>query len=63
VHDGKFDPVAATGAIVAAAVSGRIAPSEASALADVVAAYARILDITELGERLAQVETLLTAEQ
>ena len=56
LDNGQFDPVAASAAIVDAAMTGRIAPSEASALAAVVAAHARILDTTELGERLANIE-------
>jgi hypothetical protein len=54
--DGALDPVEAMRAIVDAAVTGRIAPAEASALGDVVAGYTRVRDIVEYGERLAQIE-------
>jgi hypothetical protein len=46
--DGDFDAVDAMAAILNAAVSGQILPSEAAALASVVTAYARALDVTEL---------------
>lgn len=54
--DGDFDAVGAMDAILVAAVSGQIPPSEASALASIVADYARTLDITELRERLENIE-------
>ncbi len=53
---GDFDAVAAMGAILVAAVTGQIPPSEASALGNIVAAYARTLDVTELRLRLESVE-------
>jgi hypothetical protein len=46
--DGDFDPVAAMGAILNAAVSGQILPSEAAGLASIVTGYARAIDVTEL---------------
>ena len=46
--DGDFDPVDAMGAILNAAVSGQILPSEAAALASIVTGYARAIDVTEL---------------
>ena len=54
--DGDFDAVDAMGAILAASVTGQISPSEASALANVVAVYARTIDATELRLRLESVE-------
>jgi len=54
--DGDFDAVDAIGAILVAAGAGQILPSEASALASIVAEYARIIDITELRERLENIE-------
>ena len=54
--DGDFDAVAAMEAILVAATTGQILPSEASELASIVAAYARTLDITELRLRLENVE-------
>jgi hypothetical protein len=54
--DGDFDAVDAMGRILVAAVSGQIPPNEASALANVVAAYARTMGNTELGDRLESIE-------
>lgn len=54
--DGDFDAVAAMEAILVAATTGQILPSEASELASIVAAYARTLDITELRLRLESIE-------
>ncbi len=48
-------------AILVAATTGQILPSEASELASIVAAYARTLDITELRLRLENVENDLGA--
>jgi hypothetical protein len=55
------DAVDRLGAIVDAAVTGQIAPSEAAALANLVAAYARIIDVAEFGERLENIEKELRA--
>ena len=52
----KFDPVSAMDAIVNGAVAGRVAPSEASALADVVASYCSVLETTKLLERVQDLE-------
>ncbi len=57
--DGDFDAVAAMEAILVAATTGQILPSEASELASIVAAYARTLDVTELRLRLENVEKKL----
>jgi hypothetical protein len=54
--NGDFDAVDAMGAILVAAVSGQIPPSEASALANIVAAYARTIDTAELSQRLENIE-------
>ncbi len=57
--DGDFDAVDAMGAILVAAVSGQIPPSEASALANIVTGYARTTDVTELRLRLESIENNL----
>jgi hypothetical protein len=59
--DGAFDAVSALGAIIEAVGTGRIAPSEAAALANPVAAYARVIDAAEFGERLDNIEKELRA--
>ncbi len=43
-------------AILVAATTGQIMPSEAAELASIVAAYSRTLDVTELRLRLESVE-------
>ena len=48
-------------AIIDAVGAGQIAPSEAAALTNLVAAYARILDVTEFAERLENIEKDLRA--
>ena len=50
--DGDFDAIEAMGAILTAAVTGQISPSEASPLASMVAVYARAVDVAELRSRL-----------
>ena len=57
--DGDFDAVDAMGAILVAAVSGQIPPSEASALANIVTGYARTTDVAELRLRLESIENNL----
>jgi hypothetical protein len=59
--DGDFDAVDALRAILVAAVSGQISPSEASALANIVATYAHTIANTELSERLERIEEDLGA--
>jgi hypothetical protein len=54
--DGDFDAVDAMGRILVAAVSGQIPPGEASALANVVAAYAHTVGNAELDDRLESIE-------
>ena len=54
--DGDFDAVDAMGAILVAAVTGQILPSEASALAGIVATYARTIDLAEVRSRLETIE-------
>jgi hypothetical protein len=58
---GEFDAVKAMEAILLAAGSGQILPSEASALAGLVAAYARTIEITEHSERLGNIENQIGA--
>jgi hypothetical protein len=53
------DAVDALGAIIDAVGSGRIAPSEGSALASLVAAYARTINVEDLELRLDVVERKL----
>jgi hypothetical protein len=55
--------VEACGAIIEAVSTGQIVPSEAAALASLVTAHARIIDIAELGERLENVEKALRARK
>jgi len=57
--DGDFDAVDAMGAILTAAVTGQIPPSEASALASMVAVYARAVDVAELRSRFKTIENNL----
>ena len=54
--DCAFDAVNAMGAVIAALGTGQIAPSEAAALASLVEAYARIMNVAELEERLENFE-------
>jgi hypothetical protein len=56
VMDSSFDAVDALGAVIDAVGAGQIAPSEAAALASLVAAYARITNVAELEERLQNIE-------
>jgi hypothetical protein len=53
-YDGDLDPLDAMQAILVAAVTGQIPPSEASALANIVTACAR----TEIAELRARLETI-----
>ena len=59
--DGDFDAVDAMGAILNAAVTGQILPSEAAALASVVTAYARAIDLTELRALFEPTRSVLNA--
>ena len=54
--DGDFDAVEACGAIIEAVGAGRIAPSEAAALANLVATCVRIIDFADVTERLERIE-------
>jgi hypothetical protein len=56
VMDRSSDALDALAAVIDAVGAGRIAPSEAAALASVVAAYARIINVAELEERLENIE-------
>jgi len=60
--DGDFDAVDAMGAILTAAFTGQIPPSEASALASMVAVYARAVDVAELRSRFKTIENNLRAD-
>ena len=59
--DCSSDAVDALAAVIDAVGAGQIAPSEAAALTNLVAAYARILDVAELEERLENIEKDLRA--
>jgi hypothetical protein len=61
VMDRSSDAVDALAAVIDAVGAGQIAPSEAAALASLVAAYARILDVAEFEERLENIEKDLRA--
>ena len=61
VMDRSFDAVDALGAVIDAVGAGQIAPSEAAALASLVAAYARTINVAELEERLENMEKDLRA--
>jgi hypothetical protein len=54
--DRCFDAVDTVGAVIAAVGTGQIAPSEGAALASLVEAYARIMNVGELEERLEHFE-------
>jgi len=56
VMDRCSDALDAMAAVVDAVGAGRIAPSEAAALASLIAAYARIINVSELEERLENIE-------
>jgi hypothetical protein len=56
VMDRCSDAVDALGAVIDAVGAGQIAPSEAAALASLVADYARIINVAELEERLESIE-------
>jgi hypothetical protein len=57
--DSCFDAVKTMEAVLAAAGTGQIAPSEGAALAGLVEAYARIMNVAELEERLDHFENEL----
>jgi hypothetical protein len=57
--DCAVDAVDALGAIIDAVGSGRISPSEGSALASLVAAYARTINVQDLELRLDNMEKKL----
>jgi hypothetical protein len=61
VMDRSSDALDALAAVIDAVGAGRIAPSEAAALASLVAAYARIINVAELEERLENIERDLRA--
>jgi hypothetical protein len=50
------DAIDALAVVVEAVGGGRIAPSEAAALASLVGAYARVMDVAELQERMENIE-------
>jgi hypothetical protein len=56
VMDHSSDAFDALGAVIDAVGAGQIAPSEAAALASLVADYARIINVAELEERLESIE-------
>jgi hypothetical protein len=56
---GSADALEALAALVKAASTGQISPSEAAALAGSVTAYARIIDVAEIEERVEKLERIL----
>src|SRR5262245_3230369 len=56
IVDRSSDAVDALAAVINAVGTGQIAPSEAAALASLVAAYARIINVAEIEERLQNIE-------
>ena len=56
IMDRSSDAVDVLGMVIDAVGTGQIAPSEAAALAGLVAAYARIINVVELEERLESIE-------
>ena len=50
------DAIDAMGAIIEPVRTGQITANEAAALANLIAAYSRIIDVAELGERLDNIE-------
>src|SRR5215468_9417568 len=56
IVDRSSDAVDALAAVIKAVGTGQIAPSEAAALASLVAAYARIINVAETEERLQNIE-------
>ena len=61
VMNHSSDATAALAAVVDAVGAGRIAPSEAAALATLVGAFARVMDVAELQERVENIERDLRA--
>jgi hypothetical protein len=59
--DRSSNAVDALAAVIDAVAGGQIAPSEAAALASLVAAYARVIDVAEFEERLENIEKDLRA--
>jgi len=57
--DHASDAVDAVGAIIDAVATGQIAPGEASAVASLVAAYARIINVADLELRMDNIEKKL----
>jgi hypothetical protein len=55
----SHDAVEALGAVIEAVSTGQISPSEAAALGNLIAAYARAIDIAELEERVEKTEKFL----
>lgn len=56
VMNQSADAIDALAVVVEAVGAGRIAPSEAAALAGLVGAYARVMDVAKLQERVENIE-------
>jgi hypothetical protein len=54
--DRSYDALDALAAVIDAVATGQIAPSEAAALASLLAAYTRVKEFVEVEERLANLE-------
>jgi hypothetical protein len=63
IMDHSSDAVDALAALIDAVGTGQIAPSEAAALARVVADYARTIQVAEFEERLENIEKELRARR
>ena len=56
------DALKATGALIAAVGNGDVTPSEAAELSKLVEGFVKTLEITDLAERIAKLESVTTFE-
>ena len=56
------DALKATGALIAAVGNGDVTPSEAAELSKLVEGYVKSLEITDLAERIAKLESMTSHE-
>ena len=56
------DALKATGALIAAVANGDVTPSEAAELSKLVEGFVKSLEITDLAERIAKLESVTTHE-
>jgi len=57
------DALTATGALVAAVAAGDITPSEAAELSRLIEGYTKVLEATDLADRIAKLEGMISHEQ